>query len=61
MVRFNNELLLEVLFEDGTSRQFSSVKDMNDQSMNPLPMPLVKMNREDNDSDGKVDKYRLTL
>ena len=29
MVRFDNQLLLEVLFKDGTTRQFSTYKDIS--------------------------------
>jgi hypothetical protein len=50
-----------VLFEDGSTKQFSSQRDLNDMSMNHLPMPEVRLIREDHDSDGKVDYYKLSI
>lgn len=58
-VRFKNELVLEVLMADGLAYSFSTIKALNDQSMRPLSMPLVKVQAEDYDSDQKMDFYKL--
>jgi hypothetical protein len=29
--------------------------------MNPLSMPFISMNKEDKNSDGKIDEYNMTL
>ena len=41
--------------------QYSSIKSINEMSMNPLSMPYISMNKEDKNSDGKVDEYNMTL
>lgn len=41
--------------------QYSTIKSVNEMSMNPLPMPYLSMNKNDYNSDGKVDDYEMTL
>ena len=50
-----------MLLDDGTTYQYSTIKDLNEMSMNPLPVPLIKMNYKDDNSDGKVESYDLTI
>jgi len=60
-IQFRDELIIQVLTDDGISYQYSTVKKINEMSMNPLPTPLVKMNYKDYESDGKIDYYDLSL
>ena len=59
-MQFRNSLLLQVLDSDGVSHQFSTVKDLNDQSMNPLPMPTLKLS-QDTSTEGKIEKFDLSI
>ena len=60
-VQFKDELILQILTEDGVSMQYSTIKSINEMSMNPLPMPYLAMSKLDSNSDGKVDQYDMTL
>ena len=61
VVLFRNVLLLEVLDDEGVSRQFSTVNGINNQLMNPLSMPTIKMSRKDSNHDGRLDVYDLQI
>lgn len=65
MVAFRNELLLEVMTDDpnfGTETfMYSTVKQINDMSMNELGQPLIRSQLLDADADGKLDRLDLHL
>ena len=54
-VLFRNEILLQVLDDDGVSWQYSTNRELNEQSMNPLSMPIIKFSQSDFDKNGKID------
>ena len=54
-------MLLSVLDDDGNSRQFSTVKDVFDQSMNPMAIPTIKFSQEDKDLNGLIDMFKLEI
>ena len=58
---FTNELLLEVLDDDGTSHHYSTKKEVFDMANNPLSQPLIKFSEFDSNSDGKKDAFWLRL
>lgn len=60
-VFFLNELMIEVLDDDGVSYQYSTVKSIMDQCMNPLSQPTIKFSEFDNNSDGKKDRFWLKV
>ena len=60
-VLFRNEILLQVLDDDGVSWQYSTNRELNEQSMNPLSMPIIKFSQSDFDKNGKIDEFRLSL
>lgn len=60
-IQFRDELIIHVLMDDGVSYQYSTVKKINELSMNPLPVPMIKMRSEDKDSNGKIDEYDVTI
>lgn len=43
------------------SYQYSTIKHINEMSMNPMAVPLIKVNYKDNDSNGKIDYYDMTI
>ena len=60
-VQFKNELVLSVLDSKGNSKMFSTVKDINRESLNEMGVPLIRMNQEDTDADGLIDKFNLKI
>ena len=64
-VRFRNELILEILTEDpnyGTeSLMFSTVKSINQLSMNEIGVPLIKTSTSDPNADGLIDQINLHI
>jgi Transmembrane protein 231 len=64
-VTFTNELLLELVLEDPTtgveSLQFSTIKAINQQSMNELGVPLIKASVVDSNADGLTDQIALHI
>lgn len=53
--------MIEVLDDEGVSYQYSTVKSINDQCMNPLSQPTIKFSEFDNNSDGKKDRFWLRI
>ena len=60
-VQFKNEIVLEVLDIQGNSRTFSTVQAINSLTLNELGVPLIKLNKFDNNADGKIDNFNLHL
>lgn len=64
-VNFRNELIVEILTDDplaGTETfLYSTVKSINQLSMNELGQPLIWSRTNHDDSDGKMDSFDLHL
>jgi hypothetical protein len=64
-VNFRNELIVEILTDDpltGTETfLYSTVKSINQLSMNELGQPLIWSRTNNDDSDGKMDSFDLHL
>ena len=59
-VAFRNELVIEV-WDGESSNMFSTVKRINQQSMNEMGVPLVKMTKIDDDGDGVNEAVHLQV
>jgi hypothetical protein len=46
-VTFRDELILNILDNQGNSTMYSTVKSINDQSYNELGQPLIRLNNFD--------------
>jgi Transmembrane protein 231 len=64
-VRFRNELTLEVVTEDSLrgleTLMFSTVRSVNQFSMNELGVPLIKQTAVDRNKDGLLDQLNLHI
>ena len=60
-VQFTKKLLAAVVFEDGSTRTFSTVKEVNDQSPANLPGTLISLLHADSDFDGVPESLKLVL
>ena len=60
-VEFRNELILEVLYKNGQSKMFSTVKLINSLSMNEVGVPLVKYTKYDTNANGLIDSMNIHI
>lgn len=64
-VRFRNELFIEVFTEDSVkgaeSFMFSTVRSINQLSMNEIGVPLIKQSVIDKNEDGLMDRLELRI
>ena len=58
-VIFRNNLILEVLDKNGVSSQYSTLPVINDEFMNPMSPPTIKVSQIDKDSNGKIDQFKI--
>lgn len=56
-----NEFYLEILDSDGVSWQYSTVKRINDKSMNPLSPPHFQIHSNDINGDGLSDYFEVKI
>ena len=53
--------MLNVLYNDGSSKMFSTLKDVNQYTFGELSVPYVSVKNNDDNEDGLLDRVTLTL